>query len=237
VKHRGKTPIVWEEAFNSGGKYPLPKEAVVMLWSLGRNPNDVARKGYSMVNASWTPLYIVRDNRMTLDFLFDWDLTQFGRERSKKYTILTDTKQLLGSELCSWEDSQSIEIQMLRERLALVAERSWNPNAGGDLASFRARFAHTDALLEKLVHPVSIKVEGTLADGELTFTDPLTVTLSANRPGLTIRYTLDNDLPDEKWITYTVPIHIDRTAHLRAGLFDAQGTQVGYLSGQWFKSM
>jgi hexosaminidase len=235
VKRRGKTPIVWEEAFNPGGAYPLPKEAVVMIWSLGRNPADATKAGYSVVNASWTPLYIVRDNRMTLDFLFDWDVAKFGREESKQFTPLADTRRLLGSELCSWENPESIEIQMLRERLALVAERSWNPNAGGDLADYRARLAHTDALLEKLVHPVSIKFEGTLADGEITYTDPITVTLSSDRPGATIRYTLDNNLPDEKWTNYTVPFKLDRTAHIRAGLFDAAGTQQGYLSGRWFK--
>jgi len=235
VKRRGKTPIVWEEAFNPGGAYPLPKEAVVMVWSLGRDPADITKAGYSVVNASWTPLYIVRDNRMTLDFLFDWDLARFGREGSKQYTVLPDTRRLLGSELCSWENSESIEIQMLRERLALVAERSWNPNAGGDLAAFRARLAHTDALLEKLVHPVSIKFEGTLTDGELTFTDPIIITLSADLPGATIRYTLDNNLPDEKWIAYATPFKLERTAHIRAGLFDSHGEQQGYLSGRWFK--
>jgi hexosaminidase len=237
VTRRGKTPIVWEEAYNPGGPYPLPKEAVVMLWSLGRDPADVTANGYSVVNASWTPLYIVRDNRMPVDFLFDWDLSKFGREGSKQYTRLPDTRRLLGSELCSWENSESIEIQLLRERLAVVAERSWDRSAGGDLAAFHVRFAHTDALLEKLVDPVSIKFQGTLTDGELTFADPLTVTLSSDRPMATIRYTLDNNLPDGKWIAYTEPFKLDRTAHIRAGLFDASGTQQGYLSGRWFKRL
>jgi hypothetical protein len=235
VKRRGKTPIVWEEAWNPVGPYPLPKDAVVMVWSLGRDPGKIAEAGYSVVNASWTPLYIVRDNRMALDFLFGWDVTKFGREGSKEFTSLKDTHSLLGAQLCSWENSECIEIQMMQKRLAVVAERAWNPSAAGDLASFRERLAHTDALLEKLVNPVSMKIEGALTDGELVFSEPLTVTLSANQPGLTLRYTLDNNLPDEKWIAYTAPIHLDRTTYLRAGLFDAKGAQQGYLTGRWFK--
>ncbi|HET6248916.1 MAG TPA: family 20 glycosylhydrolase [Tepidisphaeraceae bacterium] len=235
VRARGKTPIVWEEAFNPGGAYPLPTDAVVMSWSLGRNPNEITAAGYSVVNASWTPLYIVRDNCMPLDFLFNWDITKFGREGSKDFVPLKDIKGLLGAELCSWENSESIEIQMLRDRLAIVAERSWNPQAGGDLAAFKARLAHANPILEKLIEAVGIKTEGALLDGELTFSDPLTVTLSGAKTGLTIRYTLDNNLPDEKWVTYDGPIHLDHTAHIRAGLFDAQNHQQGYLSGRWFK--
>ena len=36
VAVRGKKAIVWEEAWNAGGAYPLPRDAVVMVWSRGR---------------------------------------------------------------------------------------------------------------------------------------------------------------------------------------------------------
>jgi lysophospholipase L1-like esterase len=236
VTKRGKKTIVWEEACNPGGAYPLPKEALVMVWSQGRNPNDIVKNGYAVINATWTPLYIVRDNKKSLEFLFDWALPKFGREGSEKFTTLADTSKLMGTQLCSWENSENIEIQSMRDRLALVAERAWNPQAGGTFADFKSRLAHTDALLEKLVHPITIQAQGKLIGDENTFTEPLTLTLIPNRPGGAVRYTLDNSLPNERWQIYTGPITVEKTVHLRAGLFDDQGVQQGHLVGSWFRS-
>jgi len=235
VAKRGKKAIVWEEAWNAGGAYPLPKEALVMVWSQGRSPVEIVKSGYAVVNATWTPLYIVRDNKRSLDFLFNWDLPKFGREGSTDYTTLQDTQNLMGTQLCSWENSESIEIQSLRDRLALVGERAWNPKAGGTLAEFKARLAHTDAILEGLVHPITIQVQGERVRDENTFEEPLTITLVPKRKDLTTKYTLDNSLPNKTWKIYTGPINVDRTVHLRAGLFDGQDVQQGYLVGRWFR--
>lgn len=236
VTKRGKKTIVWEEAWDPGSAYPLPKDALVMVWSRGRNPNDIVKSGYNVVNATWTPLYIVRDNKTSLDCLFDWSLPLFGREGSTDYTPLTDTTRLMGTQLCSWENSEAIEIQSLRDRLALVAERAWNPHAGGTLAQFKSRLANTDALLEKLVHPVTIQAQGTFLTDENTFVEPITLTLIPNRPGQVIKYTLDNSLPNADWQTYTAPLTVDQTVYVRAGLFDDQGVQQGPLAGSWFRS-
>jgi hexosaminidase len=252
VAKRGKQAIVWEEAWNAGGAYPLPKDAIVMVWSQGRSPAAIVKSGYAVVNATWTPLYIVRDNKRSLEFLSNWDLTKFGREGSEKYTTLQEKELLRGAQLCSWENSECIEIQSMRDRLALVAERAWNPDAGGTFADFKARLAHTDALLDKLVNPIAIQVQGQLVRDENTFDEPLTVTLTP-RPlphppsrggegagggrdaGLTIKYTLDNSLPNKNWKVYTEPLKLEQTAHLRAGLFDDKDAQQGYLVGSWFR--
>jgi len=236
VTKHGKKCIVWEEAYNPGGAYPLPKDALVMVWSQGHNPNDIVKNGYSIINATWTPLYIVRDNKKSLEFLFDWALPKFGREGSTDFTSLADASKLMGTQLCSWENSEAIEIQSLRDRLALVAERAWNPKAGGTFAEFKSRLAHTDAVLEKLVNPITIKVRGRFVGDENTFTEPLTLTLIPNRPGLKLKYTFDNSMPNERWQTCTGPITVDQTVYLRAGLFDGQGVQQGRLVGSWFRS-
>lgn len=236
VAKRGKKAVVWEEACNPGGPFPLPKNVLVMVWSQGRNPNDIVHAGYAVANATWTPLYIVRDNKRSPDFLFDWALPKFGREGSTQYTTLTDTAKLAGTQLCSWENSEASEIQALRQRLAIVAERAWNPQAGGTFSEFKSRLAHTDALLEKLVHPVTIQARGRFASDENTFTEPLTVTLTANRAGFTLKYALDNSLPNACWQTYAGPITVEQTVYLRAGLFDRQGNLQGHLVGSWFRN-
>lgn len=237
VTKRGKKSIVWEEAWNPGGAYPLPKDAIVMSWTHGRNPTDIIRSGYEVINASWTPLYIVRADKRPLEFLYDWNIPMFGQGHlgNDSFTTLPDTKRILGTQLCSWENSENIEIQSLRDRLALVGEKAWNPAAGGTLATFKARLAHTDELLDKLVNPIAIRTQGTFTgENENTFTGPMTITLEPRVKGHTLRYTLDNSMPNDQWKAYTGPITAEQTVHLRAGMFDATGKQQGHLVGSWF---
>ena len=237
VKKRGKTPIVWEEGWNAGGLFPLPKDTVVMCWSHGRDPAAIVRAGYRVINATWTPLYIVRDNKKTPEFLFAWEVLKFGRQGSDDFTVLAPNPLVLGAEMCSWENSEAMELQALRDRLAIVAEKAWNPKVSDSSVEFRKRLAHTDAILDKLVHPVTISItEGTLVRDENTFEAPVTVSLIPKRKtGLTVQYTLDNSIPNDRWKPYRGPIQLTDTAHLRAGLFDETGKQHGYLSGAWLK--
>ena len=236
VAKRGKKSIVWEEAWNPDGLYPLPKDVIVMSWTHGRNPVEIAKRGYQVINASWTPLYIVRGDKRPLEFLFNWKVPMFGQGHlgNDTFTTLADTKMLAGTQLCSWENAENIEIQSMHDRLALVGEKAWNPAAGGSLDDFKARLAHTDSLLDPLVNPISIKTKGSFTTDENTFTDPLTVTLEPRVKGLTLKYTLDNSMPNDKWKVYSGPLAVNQTIHLRAGLFDDKGVQQGHLVGSWF---
>jgi hexosaminidase len=238
VVKRGKKALVWEEAHHPGGAYPLPKDVIVVAWTHGRNPADIVKSGYHVINATWTPLYIVRNDKRPLEFLFKWQVPMFGQGHlgNDNFTTLKETDMILGAQLCSWENSEAIEIQSMRDRLALVAERGWNPQAGGTFAEFQARLAQTDARLDKLVHPIAIQTQGKLVGDENTFTEPLTVTLTPRRPGLTLKYTLDNTMPNAGWQTYTGAITLDRSVHLRAGLFDEKGVPQRRLVGSWFRS-
>lgn len=237
VTKRGKKTLVWEEGWNPGGPYPLPKDAVVVVWSQHRNPVDITQSGYSIINTTWTPLYIVRDNKKSPEFLHAWNPSLFGRENSEEYTHLEDTSKIIGAQLTSWENSEAMEIQSLRERIALVAERCWDRGeVKGDYASFRKRWEKTDAKLDLLVHPIAMEVSGTFTKDENTFKDPITVRLTSRKEGFTIRYTLDNSVPNPSWKEYDGPLTIDRTVFFRAGLFDRRGKQAGHLIGSWFRS-
>lgn len=238
VRNRGKQSIVWEEAWNPDGAFPLPKDAIVMSWTHGRNPKDIVASGYQVINASWTPLYIVRDDKRPLEFLYDWEVPMFGQGHleNDNFTTLAPSKGILGAQLCSWENSESIEIQSMRDRLALVAEKTWNLQAAGTLADFKTRLVHTDALLEKLVNPITIQTRGVFAGDENTFTEPITITLTPRIPDLEMKYALDNSMPGPTWKTWSGPLVIDRTVYLRAGLFDAHGVRQGHLVGGWYRS-
>jgi hexosaminidase len=235
VAKRGRKSIAWEEAWTTSGPYPLPKDVVVMVWSQARNPGEITKSGYDIINTTWTPLYLVRDNKKSPRFLFDWNPTLFGREGSEDYTWLEDSSKLLGCQLSSWENSEAIEIQSMRDRAAIVAERCWNSDADGSYEEFQNRWKSTDAILERLIHPVELKTEGTFTRDEHTFSGSLTVTLSSRRGEGPIRYTLDNSVPGPHWQTYDAPLQIDKPVFLRAGLFDRAGKPIGGLVGAWFR--
>jgi len=235
VSQRGKQSIVWEEGWSTVGPYPLPEDVVVMVWSQGRSPVQIARSGHQIINTTWTPLYLVRDNKKAPKFIFNWNPTLFGREGSEEFTSLDDPSKLLGPQLSSWENTEATEIQSMRERGAIVAERSWNPELEGSYEEFQKRWADTDVILDRLVHPVELKTEGEFTTDEHTFRGSLTVKLASRKPGFTIRYTLDNSLPGPTWETYGDPLVINKPVYLRAGLFDKSGKQSGGLVGAWFK--
>ena len=60
-------------------------------------------------------------------------------------------EQMLGAMMCTWGQSQSMELSMLRRRLAAMSERIWQPGAGKSFADFRARLDFQDDRLEAIL--------------------------------------------------------------------------------------
>ena len=54
--------------------------------------------------------------------------------------------------MCAWEQSDSAELSSLRQRLAAMSERTWNPEAGKDWTNFSNRLAVTDRRLDSLLN-------------------------------------------------------------------------------------
>src|SRR5208282_6048411 len=77
VKRHGKQMIVWE-GFGRNGKVKIPKDIIVMSYEIRfYMPNDLVADGYKIVNASWTPLYVVNANRRPPAEIYAWNLLQF----------------------------------------------------------------------------------------------------------------------------------------------------------------
>ena len=238
VKKRGKRAIVWEEAYTANAQdvFPLPKDTLIFVWCLNHDPQKIMDNGYHVINGGWVPYYIVRENKKPPDMLYDWGVNQFAAEGSDKPGYTTRVNEnLAGAQLLSWENSESIEIQSMRERGAAMAEQCWNPRAKRSYADFRERLNQTDAILEKLVHPVSIIAKGSFTKDENTFDEPLTISLLNSQPDLEIRYTLDNRAPDAQAALYTVPFELKETAWIRAAAFTKAGERRGYVSGTWYR--
>jgi len=154
VKKNRKQMIVWE-GFGRGGKVEIPRDIIVMAYEIRfYRPDDLVKDGYRVVNASWTPLYVVNNNVRPPEEIYAWNLYQFkpfGAKPTDQGTILPANDLVIGAQMCAWEQPQQVELPSLRSRLPAMSERVWNPAADKDFADFRKRFDATDKLLDKLV--------------------------------------------------------------------------------------
>lgn len=243
---RGRETIVWE-GFPPDPESPvaIPKDVIVAVWTGDSHaPDRLLEAGHRLINASWTPLYLVRQDRWPAAAILGWDPAKFGpHSRSfpeRGYTeVRAGPGRILGGLLCAWEQSGCFEIQSLRERAGALGARLWNPARAWTPEAFRAAWAPLDAGLERRVHPVTIRAEGRLTDGESAFEDALTISLDPSGGGVpdraSIRYTLDNSEPGPESARYEAPFRIADTVFLRAGVFDGAGRRIGPFSGAWFR--
>jgi len=241
VKKNGKQTIVWEGfGREPNSKYPIPKDVIVMVYeNRFYQPDDLLKDGYTVINASWTPLYVLRNLTEYTQKIFEWNIARFGaftKDYAKTtWRQLEPNKNLAGTQVCSWEQPQAMELGNLRWPLAAMAERVWNPQAGKTWPDFQKRLAATDALLENLVRTVHWKCDGLSSVEERMFDHSFTLTMSAAAPG-TIRFTLDGKAPTAESPAYAAPLAIDKPTFVRSALFDSSGKQVGALTEDHFRN-
>lgn len=131
VLAKGKTPIVWE-GFPKEGAEKLSRDIIVSVFeSLYHISPELLEEGFSMINSSWQPLYIVPTRHWTPEEIYEWNIFRwqnwFPKSKAFEKPIeLAPTKQVIGGELCAWECTYEQEIGVVRENLAALAERTWN---------------------------------------------------------------------------------------------------------------
>lgn len=241
VKKNGKKTIVWEGfSAEPQSKFPIPKDVIVMVYeNRFYQAEDLVKDGYTVINASWTPLYVMRVLNDYTKKIFDWNVFKFGTytkdyEKTTWRTVAPNPL-LDGAQICSWEQPQAQEIGNLRRPLAAMSERIWNRDAGKTWPDFEQRLDATEALLDRLIHTVRWTCEG-LADVEdRLFDKSFTLTMASDLPG-TIRYTLNGKIPTATSPAYESPLTIDQPTFVRAGLFDGEGKQTGWVTEDHFRS-
>lgn len=240
VKKNGKRTLVWEGfGREPNSKYPIPKDVTVMVYeNQFYQPGDLVADGYTVINASWTPLYVMRRLSDYTQKIYEWNINRFGAY-TKDYATTTwrelaPSAQMSGTQVCSWEQPQAMELGNLRRPLAAMSERVWNQQTGKTWPDFQKRLAATDALLEQLVHTVHWKCDGLANIEERMFDASFTLTMSAEEPGK-IRYTLDGKAPTEASPECQAPLIINQPTMVRAALFDSTGKQVGPLTEDHFR--
>ncbi|MDA1142693.1 MAG: family 20 glycosylhydrolase [Planctomycetota bacterium] len=154
VKKNGKQMIVWE-GFNRGGKVEIPRDVIVMAYEIRfYMPDLLVKDGYQVINASWTPLYVVNNKVRPEAEIYGWNMFQFkphGAAPESPGKVVADSDRVIGAQICAWEQPQEAEMPSLRRRAPPMAERIWNPTAGRSYEDFKKRLDATDRILDKLL--------------------------------------------------------------------------------------
>jgi len=164
VKRHGRQMCVWE-GFTRAGTVKIPKDILVFEFETNRYlPNELVEDGYSVVNTSWKPLYVVNQKKWSPETLYNWNLWRWENwwERAPSFEPIQVEKSplVVGAQMCAWEQPGEAEIPSLRKRLPAFAERVWNTEGSLPYESFWQR-------LERLDHKLSLLIEDSRQDSLL----------------------------------------------------------------------
>lgn len=161
----GRTPIVWEGFFPQNNPC-ISRDVIVVGWESYYQPApQLAEAGFTLINASWKPLYIVAPWTMwnPADIL-DWDIYMWTHwwEKSPAYNTelrVPETTPVLGGQICAWGDylknyecnNQAIEeeAKCVKPRLAALAEKTWTVKGHYTKRSFGFALKRLEEMLEK----------------------------------------------------------------------------------------
>lgn len=233
VKKAGKKTIVWE-GFSKEGNNIIDKDITVMAWeSMYQLPQDILEAGYTTINVSWKPLYVVNNRKWDPKEIYDWNIYQWDNFHpnapSYKKIQLEDHPGIIGAMMASWEQPAYVELSSLRKRVPAMMEETWNHTQKPEFKTFENSLEATDNRLNSLLTPVKIKVEGltypNIEDGrnneQTWFGNEVVVNLSQDRK-LDIRYSLDSSTVTHLSPKYIQPLTIDKNAELRFRAFQKE---------------
>ena len=165
VKSKNKTMCIWE-GFKREGKVKIPKDIIVFEFeSLYNLPSHLVEDGYTLVNNSWVPLYVVGTGieggwiprKWEPKKIYSWNMWQFENwyhksPASKKPIQLDKTPLVIGAQMCAWEQTDEGEIPSLRRRIPPFVERIWNTECKVPFDQFYASLDKSDQKLSVLIN-------------------------------------------------------------------------------------
>lgn len=246
VKSLGKKTVMWESFRGTGSKrVEIPRDILVMAWETAYQlPQSLLDNGYNIVNVSWKPSYLTPGWRWNPEYIYDWNMYRWENhwQVAPSYVPIQlpayPKDRIIGGMMCSWESRDELEIPGIRLRLAPLSERIWSPDQQWPYDHFARRFARTDRVLQKLIRPVGVEVEGLtnpdyigpFYNWENHFGHEIQIALRALIPDTRIHYTLDGSIPTNTSALYEKPISIEKTTTLRTQAYDANGSQLGFIA-------
>ena len=161
----GRTPIVWE-GFPRDGAEQISRDVIVTAWeSLYHLPNELLDEGFTITNASWMPLYVVRPEIYDKDvpggrwhpkdILCDWNIYTWKNWWEKSYAynnpiVVEPTDKVIGATICSWVLNYKGDVFAIEENLAAMCEKIWNINTRCSIEEFESALKKLVDLAEKL---------------------------------------------------------------------------------------
>ena len=165
VKSKNKTMCIWE-GFKREGKTEIPKDLIVFEFeSLYNLPNHLVEDGYTLVNTSWMPLYVVGTGieggwiprKWEPKKIYSWNMWQFENwyhksPSYKKPIQLDKTPLVIGAQMCAWEQTDEGEIPSLRRRVPPFVERIWNTDYKLPYEEFYTNLDKSDNRLTSIIN-------------------------------------------------------------------------------------
>ena len=155
VKKHGKQMCVWE-GFRKEGQVPVPKDIIVYAFETNRYlPNDLVADGYTVVNTSWKPLYVVNKKKWEPKTIYNWNMWRwenwFPKAPSFTPIQVEEHPLIVGAQMCAWEQPEKVGFPSLRMRLPALNERIWNTEKQVPYEVFIQKLEETDKKLSLLV--------------------------------------------------------------------------------------
>ena len=155
VKKHGKQMCVWE-GFRREGQVPIPKDIIVYEFETNRYlPNHLVEDGYTVVNTSWKPLYVVNKKKWGPKTIYNWNMWRwenwFPKAPSFTPIQVAPSPLIIGAQMCAWEQPEEVEFISLRKRLPALNERIWNTEERVPYAAFIQQLERVDKKLSLLV--------------------------------------------------------------------------------------
>lgn len=166
----GRIPVVWE-GFGAQCNDMIPKKTLVFAWeSMYQVAPSLLQGGFTVINASWLPLYIVTPKRAwDPGEILDWEKNTWRHwfEGSAAYAapiIVPRNSAIAGGQICVWGDKMQPkfayaprhdmlrdEFANLRARLPALAQKVWTSYNTPDKEAFKSDILLLDPLLSKLL--------------------------------------------------------------------------------------
>lgn len=140
----GCTPVVWE-GFSKEYNDRIPKETIVCVFeSMYQIAPELAADGFTLINTSWEPLYIVTNSKFQWpkEDILNWNkyVWKHWHQKSPAHDnpiiVTPEEANVLGGQICAWGNALArsenlaqdlkLEYNLIAERFEALCERTWN---------------------------------------------------------------------------------------------------------------
>lgn len=242
VKSLGKQTLMWESFKGKGTPYlTVPDDILIFAWeTLYQRPDSLLGNGYTIMNASWKPLYITPGYRWGAKFIYDqWNISKWENwwdaAPSFHAIQLPDDKRIVGAQYCSWEMADYMEVPEILARMPAYSEKIWNKTSKLSYKAFDKNSALLNQKLQRLLYAGDLTVTGVLKPVEHeieylenTFTDFVRLDLRNLPAGYFATFTTNGTRPGASSSRFKQVLQFDSSVNLQFGIFNAAQEEIGY---------